>query len=82
MQHRYNPMLAGHTSSACCQSLRASHLLPCRVQRGGKTNQMGHTLWTSMTHPVQPGLCGVAALAELVIYDVCKTGLPLLELIR
>ena len=52
------------------------------MQRGGKSNQMGHTLWTSMTHHVQPELCGVAALAELVIYDVCKTGLPLLELIR
>jgi hypothetical protein len=43
---------------------------------------MGHTMWTSLTHHVQPELCGVAALAELVIYDVCKTGLPLLELIR
>ncbi len=43
---------------------------------------MGHTLWTSMAHHVQPELCGVAALAELVIYDMCKTGLPLLELIR
>jgi hypothetical protein len=48
------------------------------MQRGGKTNQMGHTLWTSMTHHVQPELCGVAALAV----DICKTGLPLLELIR
>ncbi len=54
----------------------------CCVQRGGKTNQMGHTLWTSMAHHVQPELCGVAALAELVIYDICRTGLPLLELIR
>jgi hypothetical protein len=52
------------------------------MQRGGKTNQMGHTLWTSMTHHVQPELRGVAALAEMVIYDVCKSGLPLLELIR
>jgi len=52
------------------------------MQRGGKSNQMSHTLWTSMTHHVQPELCGVAALAELVIYDVCMTGLPLLELIR
>ena len=52
------------------------------MQRGGKSNQMGHTLWTSMCHHVQPELCGVAALAELVIYDVCKTGLPVLELIR
>jgi hypothetical protein len=52
------------------------------MQRGGKTNQMGHTLWTFMTHHVQPELCGVAALAEMVIFDVFKTGLPLLELIR
>ena len=65
-----------------CQSLRAPDLLSCRVQRGGKSNQMGHTLWTSMTHHVQPELCGVAAMAELVIYDICRTGLPLLELIR
>jgi len=62
---------------ACLSSAPAPPL-----QRGGKSNQMGHTLWTSMTHHVQPELCGVAALAELVIYDVCKTGLPLLELIR
>ncbi len=65
----------------------AIHCLPlisscAPLQRGGKSNQMGHTLWTSMTHHVQPELCGVAALAELVIYDVCKTGLPVLELIR
>jgi hypothetical protein len=82
MQHRYSPMLAGHMSSACRHLLRASHLLPWHLQRGGKSNQMGHTLWTSMTHHVQPELCGVAALAELVIHDICKTGLPLLELIR
>jgi hypothetical protein len=50
------------------------------MQRGGKTKQMGHTLWTSMTHRVQPELCGVAALAEMVVFDICKTGLPLLEL--
>jgi hypothetical protein len=52
------------------------------MQRGGKTNQTGHTLWTSMTHHVQPELCGVAALAEMVVFDICKTGLPLLDLIR
>ncbi len=52
------------------------------MQRGGKTNQMGHTLWTSMTHHLQPELCSVAALTEMVVFDICKTGLPLLELIR
>ena len=62
-----------------CSPLISSCALP---QRGGKSNQMGHTLWTSMCHHVQPELCGVAALAELVIYDVCKTGLPVLQLIR
>jgi hypothetical protein len=68
--------------SACRHSLLASHQLLRPPQRGGKSNQMGHTLWTSMCHHVQPELCGVAALAELVIYDVCKSGLPVLQLIR
>ena len=52
------------------------------AQKGGKTNQLGHTLWTSLAHHVQPDLCGVAALGELVVYDTCCVGLPLLELIR
>ncbi len=80
MQHRYSLMLAD--LSPCRHSLLASHQLLCPLQRGGKSNQMGHTLWTSLTHHVQPELCGVAALSELVIYDVCKTGLPVLQLIR
>lgn len=56
------------------------HLRP--AQEGGKTNQLGHTLWTSLAHHVQPDLCGVAALGQLIVYGTCSFGLPLLEMIR
>jgi hypothetical protein len=66
-------------STCLCMPLTCFHAL---MQRGGKTNQMGHTLWISLMHHMQPELCGLAAVAEVVIYDICKTGLPVLELIR
>jgi hypothetical protein len=77
------PMLPSRIPPMCstclCMPIICFHAL---MQRGGKTNQMGHTLWTSMTHHMQSELCGLAAVAEMVIYDICKTGLPVLELIR
>jgi hypothetical protein len=37
--------------------------------------------WCSVAPHVDPLLCGVTAVGELVLWDICKEGLPVLKLI-
>jgi hypothetical protein len=60
MPHRYKPahvLISWPSTVAClqCMPLICSYL-SCSVV----ANQTGHTLSTSLTHHVQPDLCGVA----------------------
>jgi hypothetical protein len=38
--------------------------------------------WCSVTPHVDPLLCGVTAVGEYLLWDVCREGLPVLQLIR
>ena len=49
--------------------------LPCALPPAGKT------LWTTITSHIQPHLCALSALADLLLFNILHMELPVLQLI-
>ncbi len=49
--------------------------LPCALPPAGKT------LWTTITSHIQPHLCALSALADLLLFNMLHMKLPVLQLI-
>jgi hypothetical protein len=56
-------------SSSC---LHKEHILCCHA---------GKTLWTTITSHIQPHLCALSALADLLLFNILHMELPVLQLI-
>jgi hypothetical protein len=61
--------------------LHRRHASRCHRPRPARWPPAGLPQWCSVAPHVEPLLCGITAVGELLLWDICREGLPVLTLI-